>query len=116
VDEGKLKFLDWEGREEGAAHGAIVGTIQLLQEIIGGPVSSTPSLLQRGSGALSKQLDELQECLRSRGNSDRFPGLDQFFTYRSCARKNADALKLFSAAHPPLTSDRSAGSGTSRTG
>lgn len=76
--EARMKFLQdeqarliaarEEGREEGAAQGTLVGKIQMLQEIVGETVVSTPELLKRNAEELCKLLAELQEQLRTRGN------------------------------------------------
>ena len=57
-----------EGREEGAAKGTVAGKIQILQEIVGDPVTSTSELLELEVSELSRQLSVLQDRLRSRGN------------------------------------------------
>lgn len=71
--EARMKFLHDEearliaAREEGAAQGALVGKVQILEELLGDSVTSTRELLERSSDDLSKLLVQLQERLRSRG-------------------------------------------------
>lgn len=55
-----------EGREEGREEGAIVGKMQLIQQLLGEEVSSADRLLENSLDDLSKQLAALQERLRSR--------------------------------------------------
>lgn len=76
--EARLRYLENEearmsaereaARAEGAAHGTLIGKIQILQEIIGESVASTQDLLQSDSEELSQLIAELQERLRSRGD------------------------------------------------
>jgi flagellar biosynthesis/type III secretory pathway protein FliH len=56
-----------EGREEGREEGALVGKIQLLQQLLGDETTSTSDLLQRASMDLNRLLLELQDRLRARG-------------------------------------------------
>ena len=55
-----------EGMEKGMEKGEAVGKIQLLQELLGEPSSSTASLRELTIGDLSAMLAELQQRLRSR--------------------------------------------------
>jgi flagellar biosynthesis/type III secretory pathway protein FliH len=55
-----------EGREEGREEGAVIGKIQILQELLGEASSSTTSLQERTIGELSTMLADLQQRLRSR--------------------------------------------------
>ncbi len=55
-----------EGREEGLERGMLAGKIQLLQDLLGEPVSSKDELLAIGIDALATQLAVLQQRLRDR--------------------------------------------------
>jgi flagellar biosynthesis/type III secretory pathway protein FliH len=55
-----------KGREEGREEGAVIGKIQILQELLGEASSSTTSLQERTIGELSTLLADLQQRLRSR--------------------------------------------------
>ena len=55
-----------KGREEGREEGAVIGKIQILQELLGDESSSTASLRERTIGELSTMLADLQQRLRSR--------------------------------------------------
>lgn len=58
-----------EGREEGLAEGVeigrLAGKIQVLQERLGDPVTTTPELLASSRDTLSQQLTDLHTRLRS---------------------------------------------------
>ena len=56
-----------EGREKGREEGSLAGKIQLLQQILGEPESSTESLTGRSLQELASLLDDLQRQLRERG-------------------------------------------------
>ena len=53
-------------RQEGIEKGAVIGKIQILQELLGDESSSTASLRERTIGDLSTMLADLQQRLRSR--------------------------------------------------
>ncbi len=53
-------------REEGREEGAVIGKIQILQELLGDESISTASLRERTIGDLSTMLADLQQRLRSR--------------------------------------------------
>ncbi len=55
-----------EGREEGRKEGAVIGKIQILQELLGDESSSTASLRERTIDELSTMLVDLQQRVRSR--------------------------------------------------
>ena len=57
-----------EGREEGLERGAVVGRIQLLQQLLGEAESSLADLCGVSFDELNGKLSELQQRLRSRGN------------------------------------------------
>ncbi len=65
LEEGHGKGLE-EGREEGVEIGALVGKIQLLQQLVGETCDSTASLAQRPTSALVTLLADLQQRLRAR--------------------------------------------------
>lgn len=70
-EEGRAEGMETgmeKGREMGAAQGTLVGKLQLLQELLGDAVVSTPKLLQCTSDELAMMVAELQERLRSRGD------------------------------------------------
>ena len=57
-----------EGREEGLEQGAVVGKIQLLQELLGVEPSTAADLSQRRPDELTALAAELQQRLRTRWN------------------------------------------------
>jgi flagellar biosynthesis/type III secretory pathway protein FliH len=57
-----------EGRQEGWEGGELSGRIQVLQELLGEPSSSTASLRERTISELSTMLEDLRQRLRSRGS------------------------------------------------
>ncbi len=68
-EEGRVKGLE-EGRQEGRDEGAVVGEIQLLQQLVGGTSDSIANLLQRPSSDLDALLADLQQRLRTREQVD----------------------------------------------
>ncbi len=54
------------GREEGREVGKLTGKIQMLQELLGDSIATDKELLDRGIGALTTQLQSLQDRLRKR--------------------------------------------------
>ncbi len=60
--------LDSAREEEGLEVGALVGKVQLLQQLLGEESSSTPSLLGRSTNELSALLADLRQRLRTREN------------------------------------------------
>lgn len=57
-----------EGMEKGMEKGALIGKIQILQELVGTSVSDASDWLQGDVKALSDTLADLQDQLRSRGS------------------------------------------------
>ena len=57
-----------EGREEGLERGAVVGRIQLLQQLLGEEESSLEDLRELPTKELATKLTDLQQRLRSRGD------------------------------------------------
>ena len=59
-----------KGEKIGLEKGELVGMIRLLQGLLGDPVSESSELYKLDRAELSKQIAELQERLRTRGDSD----------------------------------------------
>ncbi len=57
-----------EGREEGEAHGVLVGSIVAFQGIVGDPEATIGELKSLDSVVLSRMLSDLQDRVRSRGS------------------------------------------------
>jgi predicted transposase/invertase (TIGR01784 family) len=55
-----------QGREEGRQEGKLAGNIQLLQRLLGDPISDDPELLGQTPEELNTQLDMLQQRWRDR--------------------------------------------------
>jgi predicted transposase YdaD len=55
-----------EGRQEGRREGKLTGNIQLLQQLLGEPISEDQELLDRTPEELENQLALLQQRLRDR--------------------------------------------------
>jgi flagellar biosynthesis/type III secretory pathway protein FliH len=65
MEEGMEKGME-KGREEGRKEGELLGTIRILQELLGDEPSSPESLDELTIGELSEILADLQLRLRSR--------------------------------------------------
>ena len=67
-EEARLIAARAEGKAEGLEAGALVGKIQLLQQLLGDQEQATAELLELGEDALSSMLETLQQRLRSRNS------------------------------------------------
>lgn len=64
-EEARLIAARAEGHAEGVESGQLAGKIQVLQELLGDPVTSLPELSATSNDTLSQLLSKLQERLRS---------------------------------------------------
>jgi hypothetical protein len=65
-EEARLIAARAEGKAEGREEGALIGKIQLLQQLLGEHEQVTAELIELGEDTLSSMLVNLQQRLRSR--------------------------------------------------
>ncbi|MEM6981082.1 MAG: hypothetical protein AAF539_15585 [Planctomycetota bacterium] len=65
IEQGREEGLE-QGREEGLATGELIGKVQMLEQLLGEPLTSKSDLLSLGIDFLGSRVNELRERLRQR--------------------------------------------------